>query len=1623
MLTIPQGAENWSYRVSEHQGKIIKGYELLDMIGEGGFGAVYRAQQISVDREVAIKVILPDYANDPYFIRSFDTEAQLIARLEHPFIVPLFDYWREPNSAYIVMRYFPGGSLENLLKKQKQLPPEQVARQLEQIAGALDIAHRNNVIHRDIKPANILLDNDGNAYLTDFGVAKKMSSTRDIDEDDDDDMGFTGTIAYAPPEFLHSHPPSPQSDIYSLGFVVYEMLVGQHAFEEVQHIESAFHHMAVKHLEELMPLIDGVPAGINTVLQRATAKEPDARYATVGAMAAHFRQAIEDKPMPTTGEFEIVNLVLDDQSIVNPYKGLRPFDEADAADFFGREELIEQLILRLNFGDDLHQQFLAVVGPSGSGKSSVVSAGLIPALRQDKIPGSADWFFVDMVPGAQPLQQLEAALLSVAVNAPDDLLQRLQTSPDSLLETIADILPDPDSTLLLVIDQFEEIFTQVSDEKVRAHFLELLRVAVNTPNSRLRIIITLRADFYDRPLLYEGFGALIQQCTQVVLPLSAEEIKRCIIGPAERAGLQVMPELVGAIIADVQDEAGALPLLQYALTEIFERREGTQLTLNAYQDSGGVLGALARRAEEVYNTLPPVKREITRQVFMRLITLGEGTEDTRRRAYHSELTSIITASDELQAVLDAFGRYRLLTFDHDLETREPTVEVAHEALIREWQRLREWLDQSRYDIRLQRILGTAAQDWITSSKEASYLLRGARLVQFEEWEQATSLSLTATEHEFLQASIAERQRQEQIEQTRQAHEARLDRRARQRLRAIVALLLMASVIGALLTLAIFDQSQQAARERDSAREARDEALIAREEAISAQETAVAARQTSEANMQLALRREVEARSLRLSTSAQQAVGIGEYDLALLLALASVNIDDPPEEAEAVLADIAFGPGLQRAIDSEQESTITAVAISPDGRYIVIGAGTLPDDDTVSPGDPNGAPSDGPPPPGGPPPGERPPNRLPPTGANTALPPRDLLIFDVETDAIIHRLPGHNGNITDIVLLPQEDGPLRAVAASSDGTVIVWNVVEGTIAQQFNVMPGNQIDLSTNADGRLLLVTTAQINNTIGGHLLRNLDAAENIKVVPQHYTEIRNAELHPDGGVAISVYADGTHVVWDVETTEEMLRYQPEGHLKTPELQACISPDGTTVASNIGSEVILWSIETGEELGVAVGATSNNRHIEFNDDGTELLIVSSDGVITLWDIAGSFVLDDIYTSLAEVHAAAFTPDSQTVVMGNATGKLQMWDVSSDPSYVVQVYDNFNGGNDAQFLPGDEQIVSFEPNWSNDEIFPELVVWDVETGDVRRVINPGHTYMPQTIDVSPDGRYVLSGTVVNAPGVNFGGGEHVIVLSNLETGEVINRIPFSPNDNILYVEFDPSSGGDEPLRAIANWRGEIRLWNLETGEVIHSYNQGLDPVGTATFSADGQLIYAINHEGILRIWDVESGIEKRDLDIGYQAGRGVAFSPDMKFVTVGVTSTSESDTTNVVVLVDIETGATRLLEGHNTTITAAMFSPDSSRLVTGDSEGIIIFWDVDEGQQLHRYVGPLSELVAFDWSADGTQVLIQPRSSNMVLVRAEPRTLEELIAWVYENREIGRLTPNDCRQYLLDCDDDTLRRPQ
>jgi DNA-binding SARP family transcriptional activator/ABC-type glycerol-3-phosphate transport system substrate-binding protein len=739
----------------------VRGYEIREQIGEGAFGRAYRAYQPAVGREVAITVIPPDRADDPAFIRRFEAEAELVARLEHPHIVPLYDYWREPGAAYLVTRLVRGGSLADTLRA-GPLAPERAAQLVHEVGSALSLAHRVGTVHRDIEPASILIDAEQSAYLSDFGIAVH-------DEEADGADNATPGGPYASPEQLAGATLTPASDIYSLAVVLAQALTGQSP-DDVQRVAAR------------------MPGPIADVILKATSADPQDRYANVDTFVRAVQAAVGSAAAPVEPA---------PAGLINPYKGLRPFEESDAADFFGRERLVERLIARLGAGGT-GGHFVALVGPSGSGKSSVVKAGLLPALRLGALSGSTDWFVAEISPGRHPYEALEAGLLRVAVNPPASLLEQLTDGEAGIRRAVRRVLPER-TQLLLVVDQFEELFTQAPHAATQA-FLDALAAAVEDPLSGLRVVVTLRADFYDRPLGHRAIGELLRRGTEVITPMSAEELERAIDGPAERLGVRFEPGLVAEIVADVSDRPGALPLLQYALTEMFDERRGPVIELAAYQEMRGVSGALVRRAEALYGGFDPHVQEATRQVLLRLVALGEGTDDVRRRVLRPELTAVGDPAVEL--VLDAFGRHRLLSFDRDPVTRGPTVEIAHEALLTEWDRFRDWIDDSREDLRQERRLANAAAEWQGADRDSAYLLRGPRLEQIVRWAAGTDLSLHPGEQAFLESSVAQRDAEAAAEEERGRREERLRRRTRLRTRQLVGSGVVLALVAAVAAFAV-----------------------------------------------------------------------------------------------------------------------------------------------------------------------------------------------------------------------------------------------------------------------------------------------------------------------------------------------------------------------------------------------------------------------------------------------------------------------------------------------------------------------------------------------------------------------------------------------------------------------------------------------------------------------------------------------------------------------------------------------------------------------------------------------------------------------------------------------------
>jgi tetratricopeptide (TPR) repeat protein len=452
-----------------------------------------------------------------------------------------------------------------------------------------------------------------------------------------------------------------------------------------------------------------------------------------------------------------------------PYRGLRCFGVEDAAFFFGREALIEWLLnaLRPATSNKPVNRFLAIVGASGSGKSSLARAGLVSALNHDGILGSSRWPIVICRPGSDPLESLAVAL-SKAINigqgasALADLIAEFQKNEKALHLTARQALPDdePDRRLVVLVDQFEEVFTLCGEEELREALVRNLLHAAKVAQGQTLVILTMRADFYAKCAANAQLAAALSDHHVLVGPMSDDELRRAVERPTQLVGCELDAGLVDLLVQGVRQQPGALPLLQHALLELWEKREGRRLTVKAYQEIGKLEGALQRRADATLRAFSPEEQELCRRTFLRLTQPGEGTEDTKRRASMQELLSLSGTSLAEEAVIQKLANASLLTTEGDLTHHDVFVEVAHEALIRNWPQLRKWIDADRAGLRTRTRLTENAREWKNAGRDPAYLYQGARLAVAEEWAGSHPGELSVEEAEFLRDSReAQRQRQ------------------------------------------------------------------------------------------------------------------------------------------------------------------------------------------------------------------------------------------------------------------------------------------------------------------------------------------------------------------------------------------------------------------------------------------------------------------------------------------------------------------------------------------------------------------------------------------------------------------------------------------------------------------------------------------------------------------------------------------------------------------------------------------------------------------------------------------------------------------------------------------------
>ena len=827
----------------------VRGYELREVVASGPFGETCRAYQRSVGREVAVRVLNSGVADDPRFIADFLTDTKAIAALEHPNICFVFDTWREPGHAYQVSRWLGGGSLADALVG-GPLTMTATLRMLDEIGGALTHAHREGVVHGRIGPTNVLFDDSGHAYLSDFAVGS-------------------------------ARPRSEEQDRIDLAALTHLALSGRKPRDVGGVLESDFDDTEMSQI-------------MGSVFEVAFSGDG---YARPEHFVRALRQATGMDVSAPMGDFTPLT------DVRNPYKGLQAFQETDADDFFGRDELIDGMLAELD-----KSRLLAVVGPSGSGKSSTVKAGLLPRLRS-RSDGPIQ-LITEMYPGAYPFEELEDALLRVGVDR-SSVLEELVGDERGLTRVLKHILPSDDAELVLVIDQFEELFSMVPAEQTRRLFLDSLVAATSDPKSRLHVVLTMRADFFDRPLGYPEFGALFEAGLVPVKVPSDDELALAISQPARSAGVEFEEGLIGQIVRDVAGQPGSLPLLQYALTELFDDRDSNTITLATYQRGGGVFGALGRRAEALYDELTEPGRLAIRQAFLRMVSVDEGSDDLRRRVRRSQLHGEDVDDAGLTEALQIYGAHRLLTFDLDPVTSGPTVEVAHEALLREWPRLSSWIDDQRDDLVVRKRLDVALAEWKGSGEQAGYLPAGGRLAQFEEWSSDTPLSLTLEERAFLEAGTE--------------READLLHRAASRRRRLLIGLGVVAAVTTLLAGFAFLQQQEA---DDAAAEARTNAERADANAASAEESEGAARASEEGARVVAFTAET-------GRLAGEAAALAETDPQLALLLASeAHAREPSSSTLTALQRVMLRSAPIYGFVGDPWRSYVDVAWDPTGRKLV-----------------------------------------------------------------------------------------------------------------------------------------------------------------------------------------------------------------------------------------------------------------------------------------------------------------------------------------------------------------------------------------------------------------------------------------------------------------------------------------------------------------------------------------------------------------------------------------------------------------------------------------------------------------------------------------------------------------
>ena len=1163
---------------------------------------------------------------------------------------------------------------------------------------------------------------------------------------------------------------------------------------------------------------------------------------------------------------------------VCPFRGLAPFDSAHAEYFFGRERLVAALSARL-----VGSTLMAVVGPSGSGKSSVVRAGLLPSLADGALPGSERWPQVLMRPGERPLAELGRAVARVAPG------EGGWDGEDPLARSLASLRPD--ERLVLAVDQLEEIFTACRDEAERAAFTEALAALADDADQRVVVVLAIRGDFCGRCAEYAALSEPMSANTMFVGPMRRDELRRAIELPARRAGLRVEPRLTLALIGEVADEPGGLPLLSTTLVELWEERSGRTLHRASYEASGGVSGAVARLAERAYRRLSEPQRKRARAILLRL-TDAEQPAPVRRRVPLSELEA--ERDEETARALALLTESRLVTVD------EGSVEVAHEALLREWPRLRGWLEEDAEGRRLHQHLIHAADEWQGSGREPGELYRDARLGSALDWAVSHDPELNALEREFLDESRAASER-----------EAERQRRTNRRLTALLAgvgVLLAAAVVAGIIALS----------ERQGARDA---AIVADAQRLGA-----------------------------------EALGEDQLDRALLLANAGAVLDDSVTTRSNLLSTLLRSPAAIGVLEGAG-APFTSIALSPDGATLAVGeaggAVTLFNTETREPigdhqapagvwrlaFDPEGA------------------SVALAGSAGSGVRSAFVEILDADTARVrssisLGRQPA-GANLGAFVTVNYGPDGRSLIVTYSGGYM---NHTTGVFMRRFNARDATPLGRAVRVAPRS---TTAGPVSSPEGRLIVPTDRAtyvvdpERLRVVRRYRIGALTAGISADGSTLAVEDPDGSLRVLDLNSGRvRTLAGAAAGVKPNPFIGedatfgiGAVSPDGRTLATWDGNEnVILWDLREGLPAEIFEGHVRDAGIQVFSPDGRTLYTAGDDSRVIIWDVAGDrrlgvpFRTGIVYETGEKFPPPfAISPDGRTLAVARFDGRVDLIDAET-----LRRTRSFEAFDDRSAV-----AIEYAPDGRTVAVAGGgggVGVWEAGSGRrlgplLRSPRGPVANNRPnvQALAFGPGNR--LAAAEVGGTVRIWDVARRELVGPPFHLPPAVLGLAFSPDGSQLAIPFGAVFSEDDGIevREVGSGKRLARLpvpgeQRLRRGLVL---GPGRAP-RTVAFSPDGSLLAGGQMDGTALLWATDDWRRVgAPLALREATALAVAFSPDGRTLVA-----SHND--GAVVLWDVASQQPigSPLPGPTETYTTARFTPDGSRLFVLQDDGRAFRWEVD-----------------------------------------------------------------------------------